>query len=150
MGHTKTKQVLGQPTTDAEWPRKRAHWGSCKNLSFCNHVIVDARGAQALYLLNCVCGLKHVTVLFVTFHAPLTNVQISVLTTLFYPSCVHHRLLLNVFTIINYRYIVIYRINIEWIIFFVIIKLMKLYHFFIVWSLNYFQEYIAFELRPRF
>jgi len=39
------------------------------------------------------------------------NVQISVVTIPFDPSCVYHcNLLLNSFTIVNYRYIVVYRI----------------------------------------
>jgi len=38
-------------------------------------VVFDARGGQALYLLNCVCDLKHVTMLFVKFHAPPTDMQ---------------------------------------------------------------------------
>jgi len=38
-------------------------------------VVFDARGDQALYLLNFVCDLKHVTMLFVKWHAPPTNIQ---------------------------------------------------------------------------
>ena len=33
------------------------------------------RGGQVLYLLNFVCDLKHVTMLFVKFHAPSTDMQ---------------------------------------------------------------------------
>jgi len=35
----------------------------------------DASGGQARYLLNFVCDLKHVTMLFVKFHSPPTNMQ---------------------------------------------------------------------------
>jgi len=38
-------------------------------------VVFDARGRQSLYLLNCVCDLKPVTMLFVNFHAPPTDMQ---------------------------------------------------------------------------
>jgi len=37
-------------------------------------VVYDARGGQALYLLNFVCDLKHVTVMFVEVNAP-TDMQ---------------------------------------------------------------------------
>ena len=77
-------------------------------------VVVDARGGQALYLLNIVCYLKLVTVLFVKCHAPPTyeNVPISVVTTPLDPSCVNHcNLLLNFFKLVNYIYIVVPRIN---------------------------------------
>jgi len=38
-------------------------------------VVFDAKGGQVLYLLNFVCDLKHVTMLFVKCHAPPTNMQ---------------------------------------------------------------------------
>jgi len=38
-------------------------------------VVFDARGDQALYLLNFVCDLKHVTMLSVKLPAPPTNMQ---------------------------------------------------------------------------
>ena len=38
-------------------------------------VVFDARGEQALYLLNFVCDVKHITMLFVKLHAPPTNMQ---------------------------------------------------------------------------
>ena len=78
-------------------------------------VVFDARCVQALYLLNIVCDLKHVTVLFVNFVCPThryANDQISVVTTPVDPSRVYHcKLLFNVFTIIIYIYIVVPRIN---------------------------------------
>jgi len=77
-------------------------------------VVFDARGGQVFYLRNIVYDLKHVTMLFVKFHAPppYANVQISVVTTPFDPSCVYHcNLLLHFFTTDNYRHIVVPRIN---------------------------------------
>jgi len=38
-------------------------------------VVFDTRGGHALYLLNFVCDLKHVTMLFVKCHAPPTDMQ---------------------------------------------------------------------------
>jgi len=38
-------------------------------------VVFDASGGRVLYLLNCVCDLKHVTMLFVKFRAPPTDMQ---------------------------------------------------------------------------
>jgi len=38
-------------------------------------VVFDAKGGQALYLLNFECDLKHVTVPFVKFHVPPTDMQ---------------------------------------------------------------------------
>jgi len=36
-------------------------------------VVFDVRGGQAFYLLNFVCDLENVTVLFVKLHAPPTD-----------------------------------------------------------------------------
>jgi len=60
----KTKKCSVSSTTDAGWPRKRAHLGLGNYLSFCNQktdsqlhfmctVVFDARIGQAIYLLNC-------------------------------------------------------------------------------------------------
>ena len=82
----KTYKCSASSITDAGWPRKRAHFGLGKNVSsairkvirsfscMCT-VVFDTKSGQALYLLNSVCDLKHVTVIFVKTIAPPTDMQ---------------------------------------------------------------------------
>jgi len=71
-------------------------------------IVFDTRGGRMLYLLNFVCDLKHVTVLFVKLSCPIhwyANVQISVVTKPFDFSCVYHCNVLLIFLkIVNYIY----------------------------------------------
>ena len=46
-----------------------------RSFTFMRTVVFDASGDQALYLLNFVCDLKHVTMLCLKLHAPTTNMQ---------------------------------------------------------------------------
>ena len=120
----KTYKCSASTTTDAGWPRKRAHLGLDKNLSFCNQ---KTDSHLHLYVYSCVWSQRWSGALF-SFVWPeicnsavckmscpthrYANVQISAVTTPFDLSCVNHcNLLLNIFTIVNYRYMVVPRIN---------------------------------------
>ena len=94
----KTYTCSASSTTDAGWPRKRAYLGLGKNLFFCNQ-----KTDSKLNLITCMWTV-------------VLTIEVArryiCLTEPFDLSCVYHcNLLLNFFTVVNYIYIVVPRIN---------------------------------------
>jgi len=137
--YSETYKLSASSTTDAGWPSKLAHLGLGKNGSFCNKKNWFAASLVCVGLILTLEVVGRVICYMWVWHETCNNavcksscpshryanVQIPVVTTPFDSSCVYHcNLLVNVFTIVNYRYIVVPRIN-----GFLCINKMKLYHF---------------------